>query len=168
MQAARLPLQSKSATCGLQFVRRGKAEREREGSAARLIQRTKMRRVGRCRATAARQRATDTRWTRSPERENSRRRICRHAPNFLSLRERQRARLCSTALARIVPFVFQVLNERGIQFVPCRFPVPPLRMHNDSRPRSMSRSRSQQLRSAWSRSHCVQSSNHGQFSNLFL
>ncbi len=37
------------------FARPGTAEREREGSAARSIQRTKMRRAARCRVTAAQQ-----------------------------------------------------------------------------------------------------------------
>ena len=85
-QAPRLPA-GKTATgaVALQTERdcdcstRGKAEREREGSAARSIQRTKMRRVVRCRVTAAQQFATNTQRTRPPERENSHRRISRHS-----------------------------------------------------------------------------------------
>ena len=128
-------------------------EREREGSAARSIQRKKMRREDRCRVTAAEQLATNTRRI-LPERENERRRIShRCVPNPLSSRERQRAGPCSTAPARIVPFALQVWNETGIRFLPCRFPLKPLRTRNDSRPRSMSRSQLQQRRSVWSRSH---------------
>src|SRR6266581_4393957 len=40
---------------GLRFFRREPAEREREDSAAKLIRRTTMRRVGRCRVTAEQQ-----------------------------------------------------------------------------------------------------------------
>ena len=119
----------------------GKAEREREGSAARSIQRTKMRRVVRCRVTAAQQLATNTQRTRPPERENSRRRISHHCvPNLLFSQKRQRAGFCSTAPARIVLFVSQAWNGMGTRFAPCRFPVRPPRTRNDSRPRSRNRS----------------------------
>ena len=120
---------------------RRKAEREREGSAARSIRRTKMRRAGRCRVTAAQQFATNTQRTRPPERENSHRRIWHHCvPNLLFSQKRQRAGFCSTAPARIVLFVSQAWNGMGIRFVPCRFPLRPPRTRNDSRPRSMNRS----------------------------
>jgi len=113
-----------------------------------------MRRVVRYREAAAQRPAANTRRPRSPERENSRYRISHHlAPNLLSSQKRQRAKLCSTALGRIVPFVSQAWNGRGTRFAPCRFPLRPRRTHNDSRPRSKSRSQSQQLRSVWSRSY---------------
>ena len=141
----------------------------REDSAAKSIQRTKMRRVVPCRVTAPQQLATNTQRTRPPERENSRRRISRHCvPNLLFSQKQRRAEFCSTAPARIVLFVSQAWNGMGTRFAPCRFPLRPPRTRNDSRPRSMSRSQSQRQRSVWSLSHCVQSSNHGQFSNLFL
>ena len=147
----------------------GKAGRVREDSAARSIQRTKMRRAARCRVTAAQQLATNTQRTRPPERENSHRRISHHCvSNLLFSQKRQRARLCSTAPARIVLFALQAWSETGSRFAPCRFPLRPPRTRNDSRPRSMSRSQSQRRRNACSLSHWVQSSNHGQFSNLFL
>ena len=119
---------------------RRKAEREREGSAARSIQRTKMRRVGRCRVTAAQQFAT-----------NTQRRACLNgkirfakfriigAQSFVSQKQ-QRAGFCSTAPARIVLFVSQAWNEMGARFAPCRFPLRPPRTRNDSRPRSRNRS----------------------------
>ena len=135
------------AAVALQTVRdcdcstRRKAEREREGSAARSIQRTKMRRVGRCRVTAAQQLATNTQRTRPPERENSHRRISRHCvPNLLFSQKQQRAGFCSTAPARIVLFVSQAWNGMGTRFAPCRFPLRPPRTRNDSRPRSRNRS----------------------------
>ena len=132
---------------------RRSAEREREGSAAESIQRTKMCRVGRCPVTAGQQLASGTHTTHSPERENSRRRISRHcAPNLLFSRTRQRARFCSTAPARIVPFALQVWSETGTRFLPCRSSARPRRTRNDLRRRSMSRSQPQQLRSVWSRS----------------
>jgi hypothetical protein len=133
---------------------RGKAEREREGSAARSIRRTKMRPADRCRVTAARRLATNTQRTRRSQRENSRHRISRHhVPNLLFSQKRQRAGFCSTAPARIVLFVSQAWNETGSRFAPCGFPMRPPRTRNGSRPQSMSRSQSQQLRSVWSRSH---------------
>jgi hypothetical protein len=136
------------------ILRREPAEREREGSAARSIQRTKMRRAVRCRVTAAQRLATNTQRTRRSERENSRRRISRHrVPNLLFSQRRQHARLCSTAPARIVPFASQASNETGSRFAPFRFPLRPPRTRNDSRPRSMSRSQSRRQRSVWSRSH---------------
>ena len=117
-QAPRLPAgNTATAAVALQTARdcdcstRGKAEREREGSAAKSIQRTKMRRAGRCRVTAAQQLATNTQRTRPPERENSRRRISHHCvPNLLFSQKRQRAGFCSTAPARIVPFAFAGLE----------------------------------------------------------
>jgi len=110
-----------------------KAEREREGSAAGSIQRTKKSRVGRYRVTAEQQLATNTQQTRPPERESLHRRIShRCVPNPLSSRERQRAGPCSTAPARIVPFALQAWNETGIRFLPCRFRLKPLRTRNGS------------------------------------
>ena len=148
---------------------RGKAEREREGSAARSIQRTKMRRADRCRVTAAQQFATNIQRLSPPERENSRHRISHHlAPNLLFSQKRQPAGLCSTAPAMSVPCVSQAWNGMGTRFAPCRFPMRPQRMRNDSRPQSTNRSQSRRQRNACSLSHCVQSSNHSQFSNLFL
>src|SRR5262245_24920105 len=97
-----------------------KAEREREGSAARSIQRTKMRWAGRCRVTMAQQLVTERQQTRTPERENSRHRIWhRHVPNLLFSQKRRRARLCSTAPGRIVLFVSQAWNGTGTRFAPC-------------------------------------------------
>ena len=136
---------------GLRSVRRGKAEREREGSAAKSIQRTKKRRADRCRVTAAQQPVTDTQRRRLSERENSRRRIWhRHVPNLSRSREQQRARLCSTALPRIVPFAVQAWNEMGSRFEPCRSSMRPPRMRNDSRRRSTSRSQSPRRRNGQS------------------
>jgi len=112
-----------------------------------------MRRAVRCRVTAAQQLATNTRRIRTPERKKSHRRISHHrVPNLLFSRKRQRARLCNTAPVRIVPFVSPVWNGTGTRFASCRFRMRPPRTHNDWRPRSMSRSQSQQLRSVWSRS----------------
>ena len=147
-QAPRLPAgKTATAAVALQTVRdcdcstRRKAEREREGSAARSIQRTKMRRVVRCRVTAAQQLATNTQRTRPPERENSHRRISHHCvPNLLFSQKRQRAGFCSTAPAMIVLFVSQAWNGMGTRFAPCRFPLRPPRTRNDSRPRSRNRS----------------------------
>jgi len=134
-------------------VRRRKAERERECSTARSIQRTKMHRVVRYREAAAQRLAANAQRTRAPERENSLHRISRHlVPNLLFSQKRQRARFCNTAAVTIVPFALSVWNGRGTRFAPCRLPMRQPRMHNDWRPRSMSRSQSQQLRSAWSRS----------------
>ena len=117
------------------------AEREREDFAARSIQRTKMRRVVRCREAAAQRLAANAQRTRAPERENSRRRISRHfVPNLLFLQKRQRAGFCSTAPAMIVPFVSRAWSETGTRFSPCRFPLRPPRTRNDSRRRSTSRS----------------------------
>ena len=175
MQAARLPLQwvrRRAAPSGhrsAMSLPRGGAEREREGSTARSIQRMKMRRVGRCRATAAQQPATNTRRMRPPEWKNSNRRISRcHVPNLWFSQKRQRAGFCSTAPARVARFVSLAWNGTGTRFAPCLFPMSALRTHNDSKPRSMSRSQSRRQCSACSSSHCVQSSNDGQFSNLFL
>ena len=137
-QPQRLPYKQYAIATAL---RAGKAEREREGSAARSIQRTKMRRVVRCRVTAAQQLATNTQRTRPPERENLRRRISRHCvPNLLFSQKRQRAGFCSTAPAMIVLFVSQAWNGMGTRFAPCRFPLRPPRTRNDSRPRSRNRS----------------------------
>ena len=155
-QAPRLPAGKHGNRSGcptnstrLRLLYARKAEREREDSAAKSIRRTKMRRAVRCRVTAAQQLATNTQRTRPPERENSRRRISRHCvPNLLFSQKRQRAGFCSTAPARIVPFVSQAWNEMGTRFAPCRFPLRPLRTRNDSRPRSMSRSQSQHPRNA--------------------
>jgi hypothetical protein len=144
----------KTRDCGLRFFRREPAEREREGSAARSIRRTKMRRVVRCRVTAAQHFATNTQRTGPLERENSQRRISRHCvPNLLFSQERQRAGFCSTAPARTVLFVSKAWNGTGTPLAPCRFPSRPPRTRNDSRPRSMSRSQSRRQRSVWSRSH---------------
>ncbi len=150
MQAARLPLQwLVTARCAVRTSRRdvptrARAERVREGSAARSIQQTKMRRVVLCRVAAAQQLATNTQRTRPPERENSRRRISRHCvPNLLFSQKRQRARFCSTAPARIVLFVSRAWNGMGTRFAPCRFPLRPPRTRNDSRSRSRNRSKSQ-------------------------
>src|SRR4030095_2015307 len=100
----------------------GKAERVQEGSAAKSIQRRKMRREGRCRVRAARQLATDRQRTRPPEGENSRRRIWhRCVPNLLFSQKQQRAGFCSTAPARIVPFVSQAWCETGTRVGPCCF-----------------------------------------------
>ena len=124
-----------------------------------------MRRGARYQEVVAQRLAANTRPTRSPEWENSRHRISHHrVPNLLFSQTRQRARLCNTAPARIVPFVSQVWNGRDSM---ChrdpadnrnragspRHAWRPPQTHNDSRPRSMSRSQSQQLRSAWSRSY---------------
>ena len=109
-----------------------------------------MRQVGRCRVTAAQQFATNTQRTSPPEQENLHCRIAHHCvPNPLFSQKRQRARLCSTAAARIVPFVSQAWNGMGTRFAPCRFPLRLPRTHNDWRPQSMSKSQSQQLRSVW-------------------
>jgi len=160
-QTPRLPRQ-KTATgaVALQTVRDcdcstpRKAERVRADFAAKSIQRTKMRRVGRCRVTAARRLATNTQRTRRSERENSCGRISHHCgPNLLFSQKRQRAGFCSTAPARIVLFALQDWNETGTRFAPCRFPLRPPRTRNDSRPQSMSKSQSQQQRIACSRSH---------------
>ena len=125
----------------------------REGSTARSIQRTKMDRVGQCRARVAKHFATNTEPNLS-ERENSRRRIAYHCvPNLLFSQKRQHARLCSTAPAMIVPFVSPAWNGMGTRFAPCHFPLRPPRTRNDSRRRSTNRSQSQQLRIARSRSH---------------
>src|SRR5258705_4552547 len=107
LQGRRLACQRRNtatAAVALQTVRdcdcstRREAEREREGFAARSIQRTKMRRVDRCRVTAAQQQATNTRRMRANERENSHREISRHwVPNLLFSQKRQRAGFCSTA-----------------------------------------------------------------------
>jgi hypothetical protein len=133
------------------ILRREPAEREREDSAAKSIRRTKMRRAVRCRVTAAQQFATNTQRTRPPERENSQRRISRHCvPNLLFSQKRQRAGFCSTEPARTVLFVSQAWNGTGTRFAPCRFSLRPPRTHNDSRPRSMSRSQSRRQRSVWS------------------
>ena len=131
------------------ILRREPAERVREDSAAKSIRRTKMRRVVRCRVTAAQQLATNTQRTRPPERENSHHRISRHCvPNLLFSQKRQRAGLCSTAPVAIVPFVSQAWNGMGTRFAPCASPLRPPRTRNDSRPRSMSRSQSQHPRNA--------------------
>ena len=138
----------------LRLLTPGTAERVREDSAAKSIQRMKTRRVGRCRATAAQELVTNTQRTRPPERENSHRRMSHHcAPNLLFSQERERAGFCSTAPEMIVPFASQAWNGMGTRFPPCRFPLRPPRTRNDSRPRSMSRSQSQRQRSVWSRSH---------------
>ena len=130
-------------------VKRGSAERVREDSAAKSIRRTKMRRAGRCRITAAQRLPTNTQRTRPPERENSHHRISRHCvPNLLFSQKRQRAGLCSTARARIVPLASQAWSETGTRFAPCASPRPLPRTRNDSRPRSMSRSQSQHPRDA--------------------
>ena len=138
---------------------RRKAERERIGSAAKLIQRAKTRvKGGQYRVATARQVATNTRGVRPPERENSRRKIShRHVPNLLFSQKRQRAGFCSTAPVRIVPFVSQAWNGMGTRFAPCRFPLRPPRTRNDSRPRSTSRSQSRQQHCVWSRSHAPNS-----------
>jgi hypothetical protein len=113
-----------------------------------------MRRVVRCRVTAAQQLASNTERTRPPERENPCRRIShRHVPNLLFSRKQRRAKLCSTAPARIVPFALQVWSETGIRFGPCRIALRRPRLRNDSRPRSTSRSQSPQLPSAYSPSY---------------
>jgi hypothetical protein len=104
------------------ILRRERAERVREDSAAKSIRRTKMRRAGRCRVTAAQQLATNTQRTRPPERENSRRRISRHCvPNLLLSQKRQRAGFCSTAPAMIVASVSQVWNGTDIRSAPNPF-----------------------------------------------
>src|SRR5258705_6749267 len=93
-------------------VTRNSAEREREGSTARSIQRTKMHRVVRYREAAAQRLAANAQGTRAPERENSRHRISRHCvPNLLFSQKRQRAGFCSTAPAMIVASVSQAWNE---------------------------------------------------------
>ena len=162
-RAGASPASGETATgaVALQTVRdcdcstRLKAERVREDSAAKSIQRMKRPAVAApCRVTAARQVATNTQQTRRPERENSRRRIShRHVPNLLISRGQQRAGFCSTAPATAVPFVSQAWNGMGTRFAPCRFPLRPPRTRNDSRPRSTNKSQSQQQRNGWSRSH---------------
>src|SRR5262245_22364701 len=89
-QPERVPYkQYATADC---FNRR-KAEREREGSTARSIPRTKMRGVVRYRVAVAQRLATNEQRTPPPERENSRRRILHHlVPNLLGSQKRQRAR----------------------------------------------------------------------------
>ena len=110
--------------------------------------------AARCRATAAQQPATNTLRTRPSERENSHRRISlRHVPNLLFSQKQLRAGFCSTAPARIVPFVSQAWCETGTRFGPCASPRPLPRTRNDSRLRSTSRSQPQRQRSVWSRSH---------------
>ena len=146
-QPERLPYkQNAIASCSTP----GKAERVREDSAAKSIQRMKTRvKAARCRVTTEQQLATNTQRTRPPERENSCRRISRHCvPNLLFSQKRQRAGFCSTAPARIVLFVSQAWNGMGTRFAPCRFPLRPPRTRNDSRPRSMSRSQPQHPRNA--------------------
>ncbi len=160
MQAPRLPLQWVGSaryadrTSQRDVPTRRKAERERTGSAAESVQRTKLRRVARFRATAAQQLAMNTQRARTPERENWHRRIShRHVPNVLFLQKRQRAGFCSTAPAMIAGFVSQVWNGMGTRFESCRFPLRPPRTRNDSIRRSTSRSQSQRKRSVSSRSH---------------
>jgi hypothetical protein len=162
-RAGASPASGKTATgaVALQTVRdcdcstRLKAERVREDSAAKSIQRMKRPAVAApCRVTAARQVATNTQQTRRPERENSRRRIShRHVPNLLISQGQQRAGFYSTAPATTVPFVSQAWNGMGTRFAPCRFSLRPPRTRNDSRPRSTSRSQSRQQHCVWSRSH---------------
>ena len=149
-QPQRLPYkQYATANCS----NRCTAEREREGSTARSIQRTKMRRVVRYREAAAQRLAANAQRTHPPERENLHRRIARHrVPNLLFSQKRQRARLCSTAPGRIVRFASQAWNGKGTRFALCRFPMRPPRMRNGSRLQSMSRSQARQLPSACSRS----------------
>ena len=128
-----------------------------------------MRRVVRCRVTAAQQLATNTQRTRPPERENSRRRISHHCvPNLLFSQKRQRAGFCSTAPARIVPFVSQAWNEMGTRFALCASPRPLRRTRNDSRSRSMSRSQSQHLRNAYPPSSRTSVAHAGRISNIFF
>ena len=101
----------------------------------------------------AQQSVTDRQRRGLLEGETSHRRIVRHrAPSLLFSQKRPRARLCSTGLGRI-PFVSKAWNEKGTRFAPYRFPRQPQRTHNDSRPRSMSRSQLRQQRSVRSRSY---------------
>ena len=137
-QPQRLPYKQYAIATALRQERRSVSEK---ALAARSIQRTKMRRVVRCRVTAAQQLATNTQRTRPPERENSHRRISRHCvPNLLFSQKQRRAGFCSTAPAMIVLFVSQAWNGMGTRFAPCRFPLRPPRTRNDSRPRSRNRS----------------------------
>jgi hypothetical protein len=154
---------SENPRARITILRREPAERAREGSAARSIQRMKMRRVGRCRVTAAQELAMNTPRTRPPERENSRRRIShRCVPNPSFSQKRQRAGLYSTAPAKIVSFASQAWNGMGTRFAPCACPRPLRRTRNDSRSRSRNRSQSQPLRNAQPDSSRTQSLTRGE------
>src|SRR5439155_16299156 len=148
----------------------GRAERERECSAARSVQRMNARALaGQCRATTARFEATKIRRSRVPERKEERQKISRHrGPKFSFVHEQSPAGFCSIAPARFGVFGLPVWNETGRLLALNRFLSPPRRMRNGSRSQSTSRSQSQRPRSACSLSCLLQSSKRCQFSNIFL
>jgi len=128
-----------------------------------------MRRADRCRVTGVQEPVMDTQRTRPFEMGNSHRRSWhRHVPNLLFSQKRQRAKSCSIALAKVVPFALQAWSETGIRFAPCRFPLRLLRTRNDSTPRSRNKSRSQQLRTELSHPSPTSVAHMGGISNLFF
>ena len=137
-----------TARCAVRTSRRDvptgrRAEREREGSGAKSTQRKTARQADRCRVTTARQLAPSTPRARLFGSENSQCRIARrHVPKFYPSQKAARAGFCSIAPATIVPFALQAWSEMGTRLAPWRFPQRRRRMRNDSRQRSMSRSRS--------------------------
>jgi hypothetical protein len=169
MQAARLPLQLKIAIADRGLVSPTKAERVREGSAAKSIRRTKMRRAAPCRETMMPARWAKTQPARTLQREDRHRKTWRHrAPSFSLQRERLRAGFCSTALARLAVFALPAWNETGRRLAPNRFSSPQQRTRNDSRSRTRNRSPPRRLRTACSHSSRTSIAHARRISNVFL
>src|SRR5215472_1817948 len=156
MQAARLPLQREIRDRGSLFVRQGAAEREKEGSAAKSIQRMSALAVVPYRGTTALPWHANAQRGRILRSGNRDLRIWRHrAPTSWFGRGRLRAESCSIATARAPVFALPVWNETGTRLARNQFSLRAQRTRNDSRSRTRNRSQSQPPCSASVHSYSV-------------
>lgn len=165
-QAPRLPAAENTATGAIALqaerncdcVRLRAAEREREGSAAKLTQRMNARPADRWLVKEAAQRANSVARERPAVWENlCRRNSRRRVPNSSVLQRRLRANFCSTVLASI-GVAFRAWNETGRRRAAAQTIQPPQQTHNDLRSQSRKKLRSRRLRSARSFSlYCIYS-----------
>jgi len=126
------------------LVRLAAAEREREGSAAKSIQRTNVHLAAPCRETGALALSANAQWQGRAHHGKHRHRTIssRREPSSLPEPKQRRARFCSTALQLTAFPVSQVWNETGTGLTPCRS-LPARRKHNDLKSQTMSRSQLQ-------------------------
>ncbi len=144
------------------------AEREREGSAAKSIQRTRAHRVVRYRAIAAPRNASPVRRKTCLSQDRHRRNGRRRVPNFCRQVRPSRARLCNTAHLRNCSWAWPVWNETDIRLVPGQLRLQSRSRRNDWKLRSRRRSQARQSRRAQKLSRRLQSSSRGQVSNFFF
>jgi len=143
--------------------KRAPAEREREGSAAKSIQRMSVLWAVRCRGTTAPAWYASMQRTRIHRRKERQRKILRHrAPSFSLTQEQLRVRSCSIGSRVAEAQAWPARNEMGKRLVFRRLDLRSRQTRSDWKLPATSRSRSQRSCNARSFSRWVQSLTGGE------